>query len=1043
MENGCRTGIELLHRRSVGRGVFMNSQRSARLSGVSALDAVLLAVFLLVVGGGSMLLSAAESTTLVDGNRPWGEESFLRAVVHILCLGYQLPTINADEFKNYLLGIGAGLGALILGIRFLAKRTGASEVPDPLDVDAAPITKAHLAPAVAAQVLAVLYLLWSFASNGWSAAPEIAVGGSILLAIWFLWSFVLGVGLGHRAAEHAARFMMLVTAVVSLIAVAYYYGRNPVLRAKFPFGNPGFLAACLIPGMLLSLAAIGGALRRLIDRGPRKPNLTVLLAALMVIGLAAWAFALSDTRSAYVGLAAGILALAFFAFGRVGKWSTATLAVVLLVAAGWYYSQSMQAQSLTGRSETMRLRTYAWSYAMQMFNEKPLTGFGQGGFVLSGDERSVKDVLSDPLVFDARIAHAHNEWLEVMADLGAVGLVLIVSVLLLTLRAGAQALNDLESPPGQRWVLVGLLASLVALAASESFGVGLRVAGVPTYFYSIMGLIWAFARRDPSPLVEAISRSGWRRALGGATALALAGAALPLTHADFKDARNAHRVEQLIRDDALDEAVKLASLSVNRLNPQRRLEGLYRLGETHMLVARVLQSRADDRESRARQADVLDPNILALASDDRQRSDEHCRAGSAALNLLVRRSPGYFNHGWIAYWLNLIQSDNADARGDSQQQSQFFTAAGAALAAELDRQPFEPVLAEHFARVAIGNVPPPTIVEYLARPLRYQRITPYVNLLRDLSADDSFLGSVEELAQQARAQATGPPQNGEAKDPASDAPADPLSSWAPEKLRLGAALQFLRGNYVQALADVELAVGVYRRLAPVVLMGAAGGFEELAQCRFVSNPNDPRGAIESANDAISMAPESEPGRAMKRTVRLRMVEYLLAAGEETQARTLLRELGPPNASDEEVSSELGFRYRQLCQLFLLQRRDVGTLPKPVNDLLPKMTQWITRSIELNPEDPVALLLSADLSFHSGDDVQAAKLLRGALDAGLPPPDAARFIEVSLEKRPDSMPLKELLSLLQTAPNSGRSPQQDGAPSGDANRPPLGRPEGTP
>ena len=110
---------------------------------------------------------------------------------------------------------------------------------------------------------------------------------------------------------------------------------------------------------------------------------------------------------------------------------------VALAGFGWWYLLgTADAFSPTGRSPTLRLRLYAWQYAWRLFTERPFTGHGQAGFVRLGDSFTVEDVLADPLVFESRISHAHNEWLEVLADLGSVGLVLLAAGLLLTLRAG-------------------------------------------------------------------------------------------------------------------------------------------------------------------------------------------------------------------------------------------------------------------------------------------------------------------------------------------------------------------------------------------------------------------------------------------------------------------------------------------------------------------------------------------------------------------------------------------------------------------------------
>jgi thioredoxin-like negative regulator of GroEL len=85
-------------------------------------------------------------------------------------------------------------------------------------------------------------------------------------------------------------------------------------------------------------------------------------------------------------------------------------------------------------------------------------------------------------------------------------------------------------------------------------------------------------------------------------------------------------------------------------------------------------------------------------------------------------------------------------------------------------------------------------------------------------------------------------------------------------------------------------------------------------------------------------------------------------------------------------------------------------------LLPKLQRWIQRSIEINPDDYSAHYLAADLAFHAGDDLAAARHLEFALKLGLPQADAGRFLEMARAKKPDSPALETLRRAIE-APSS--------------------------
>lgn len=999
------------------------------------LHAVMLALVVMTLGGGYLLLSAPESTTLVDGAIPWHAQSPLRAVVQILCLNYQAPTLNAGEVKNYLLGLGAGLAILALAVAVLSRDrsqgeeddsfpapepTGRAETPLP-EMHRAPLPAERHSPALFAQSAALLFLLWSFASSRWSVAPELSLGATLLLTIFLLWSLALAHGLSLRAATIATRIWIALSALTAALALWYFYGRNWTLRAKFPFGNPNFLSTCLIPGILLSIAQIAAAFTPK-HRANAARRALALLAALAVLALSAWAFYLTESRGPALGLAAGLLAMAFFALRGRAKLAPLALALILLVAGGYFFSARRIEPSPTGRDATIRFRTYAWDYAWRMFREKPFTGHGQGGYVLAADAYAAgEDALRDPQVFTARIEHAHNEWLEVLADLGIVGLLLFAALFVLTIRAATARL--VREPAAEfRWPLIALLASLVALLVEESFGVGLRVSGVPTAFYTILGLVWAISASPDVNLLERFSATRVRRLTTAALAGAAGLIALILTQQDFRAARDTYQTAEALDAEDHDRAVQFALQATSRLNPQRALTNLFRLAEARTHIAARLSARAADRAARARAGDLVDVNLLALADEDRRESERNAAEASRILNELLVRSPGFLHHGRLEYALNRLLADHAAARNDDAQRRLYLKNALTALERDLRRLPYDPELAAESVEAALAAESPlelPALFDRLARPLRHNRLSPEVLGLLQRAAThpdfDTFLNQFE-------------PQTSAPADSSAAANGSKESSkerWLPEKLRLAAAAWFLRGDYARAEQTLTRAAAIYQKLFPAPPFGAASCFAELADCQFFHRPDDPARAARSAEQAIAFAPQSQLGRLFGDHVRQRMVDYALAADDEDSARQRLRRLATVSVDQELLDTEVALRYRRLCEA-LLRRREGQLLRKPTDELLPKLLRWSHRAIELNPRDPYAHFLAADLTFHAGNDTAAADHLTHALATGLSPEPALRFLEMAREKSPNSTPLNTLWSRLTTPQSEPLQP--DNGPS---------------
>ncbi|MCH8252743.1 MAG: O-antigen ligase family protein [Planctomycetes bacterium] len=937
------------------------------------LQVVLIVIAAAALAAGALLLSADTSPVPVDGAIEWQQESLLRVVVATLCLNYNYPTFNAGDVKMLVLGAAAGLALTAIGVAYaVGRRRAETPVDDDPGRDAngsasrTGMRSVHVAPLVASQVLVGMYLLWSFASSRWSRAPDLAIGASVLLSIQFLWSFGLGFGLNARAARVVAWAVVCVTALTGVVAIWYFYGRNTTIPAKFPYGNPGFLAACLVPGILLSVSMIiarfAPAFRKENDRSLRQWP----IAALAIL-LAVWAFLLSESRGASVGLAVGLLAMACFALRGRARLLPLCAAIAGAVLVGWLLFQANEDTS--GRTATTRFRPYAWSYAWRMFEEKPITGHGQGGFVLAGDAYTIDDVERDPLVFVSRIAHAHNEWLEIMADLGSIGIVLILAALGLTIHAGMAAIKRAPSPT-QRWILIGLLASLVALLVDACFGTGLRVSGVPMMFYTLIGLIWAMSAPADAQRSALLTGAPLRRSLVGVLTAVLGVAVLTVSVQDFSAARGAYGAAGLIAEGDYDAAVRLARRGSAALNPQRALANLYRLAESHTRIASNLAQRGEQRAARARATAIHNPDLLALAARDLEQSEQHCKDGSEALRELVRRSPSYTHSDLISYSLNRIEALNAAARGDETARDQYLIGAAASIERELRRQPFSPTVALEYVRSAGQTLEMSEQLEVLARPLRHDRIPiAFVDYLVSLVSSREFAVQLDQIVRTSLAALKSPtPGEGLAWDP-----------WAPEKLRLAARVFSARGDKKSAVELLTVAEAAYDWLAPSAPLGAASFYAQLAEMRFAASPDNPSKALDYAVRAIEVAPSSESGRALRRDIENRMVVYHLAAGEEAAAVELLASgLLPRGTSEDKIMHQVGATYGVMAHGAFFEAG--GQLMRQAPTGLPAAYGvWIERATQLAGDDFRVLSLAADAAFRAGNVSEAVAHLRGALE----------------------------------------------------------------
>ena len=186
----------------------------------------------------------------------------------------------------------------------------------------------------------------------------------------------------------------------------------------------------------------------------------------------------------------------------------------------------------------------------------------------------------------------HNEWLETGADLGIIGLVIVLATIFLTLMGGAKALLHMNSP-SQRWMMIGLLSSLVALTIAECFSVGLRITGVPLVYFTIIGLIWGLSTPVSGGWQYKISRNRLISALVLIGSIAICACLLPEnSRRDFAAARAMYDINSALEVDNVNLAHKLANRCYeDRLSPGRKLSGLQQKTQTYLQTAEILQNQ--------------------------------------------------------------------------------------------------------------------------------------------------------------------------------------------------------------------------------------------------------------------------------------------------------------------------------------------------------------------------------------------------------------------------------------------------------------------
>ena len=352
----------------------------------------------------------------------------------------------------------------------------------------------------------LLFLAVAFASAFWSEAPVL----TLRRAIGLLGTVLVGALLAQRLKAldllDAVRRAMLVLAVCSLVL---RLTNDPAGLDPDHGTLRGVVATKNSLGFFMALGLLSCVVIALMDRG-RVRRCAVSAAVLAVTLL------LTDSKS---GL---IIALAVVLYGgcvllqRTTAGSLLIAAVVCILAAAATlllpYATLETGAALIGEDTTLTGRDLVWAESVEAARARPWFGHGYGAFWASSD---AAQGIKSRLFWD--VPHAHNGVLEVLLDLGLVGVLLACGVVVglvvrgvSELRAGRFEQAAVRLPIGglivfanlvesnllqQNTLLTVLFASALAMSGSRRAATNVERGPVP-----------------PPPLREALTaRRPWRR----------------------------------------------------------------------------------------------------------------------------------------------------------------------------------------------------------------------------------------------------------------------------------------------------------------------------------------------------------------------------------------------------------------------------------------------------------------------------------------------------------------------------------------------------
>jgi O-antigen ligase len=409
------------------------------------------------------------------------------AAVFFFVLAVTVPMVTLSAFVvltfvSQLSGVGAtvsvakGAGAVLIAswaYRGLAQRGAASRESVPQGF----------------ALLSLALIGWMCLSSTWAEDPHVALSSTLRLAQGPLLVLYMASAIktlrGFRAILTAYIVGATLSAVVGMAGVTQADSSALAVSGRLSGGisDPNFLAAVLIPALMISLFAAHTVRLGLVRIGLAFACLACLVAIL-----------LTESRGGIVGLAAATIVAIAYAGPIRRKIVMSVLATAALATVYFTFAPPQSLHRLTsftaggggGRSDL-------WAVAAKAFTANPVFGLGAGNYTIQ-EPRYLLDIHQRLARADLILAHVevHNTYLQLAAELGIVGIAIFVFTIFSPLIACRTAVSLSEAAGDWRASVVGrgLFAGTIGMLTAFAF----LTAQYQKQLWVTLGLVLAYSR---------------------------------------------------------------------------------------------------------------------------------------------------------------------------------------------------------------------------------------------------------------------------------------------------------------------------------------------------------------------------------------------------------------------------------------------------------------------------------------------------------------------------------------------------------------------
>jgi len=269
--------------------------------------------------------------------------------------------------------------------------------------------------------------------------------------------------------------------LVSIKALLQYYRNERVIST---LGNENFLASYLVITIIICLGYFLLFLKKN-NILLKKSLISGFCFGILLIFITVLYY--THSRGAWMGLFYGICSFFILYLLPKRKRLIAGILVLLITFAILSIPYITNFISIQLKGD---VRPAIWESSLYMISMKPILGWGKGAFFIFYPQFRITDYWLTKSPTDLT-NHAHNEFLQITAETGIVGLLIFILLIAQILRIGIKKL-DLYKNTSEKVLLISFISSTIALLTHNLVCNNLQINSSAAMLWLLCGLVAGF-----------------------------------------------------------------------------------------------------------------------------------------------------------------------------------------------------------------------------------------------------------------------------------------------------------------------------------------------------------------------------------------------------------------------------------------------------------------------------------------------------------------------------------------------------------------------